>query len=295
MSRPYEVVAKTKDLTREKWLELRRKGIGGSDLAAVLKLSDWNSPMSIYLDKIGELKEKPQSEYAYWGNVLEDIVAREFMKRTGLKVRRKNEMLRSKKYPFMMANIDREVIGRKEGLECKTTTEYKRSEWKGDNVPKQYILQCQHYMAVTGYEKWHIAVLIGGNTFEFKTIERDEDIINMAIEECEVFWNSYVSKRIPPAIDGSKSTTDALKEMYEKSIKDDHIILPTDSSKYANGYQLADKEIKYWDEQKNKCKNEIINIMKCSEKGVHPLFEATHKTNARGTRMFKLKMKEVAQ
>ncbi|MEN3130822.1 lambda-exonuclease family protein [Bacillus cereus] len=193
MSRPYEVVAKTNDLTRGKWLEIRRQGIGGSDLAAVLKLSDWNSPMSIYLDKIGELKEKPQSEYAYWGNVLEDIVAREFMKRTGLKVRRKNEMLRSKKYPFMMANIDREVIGRKEGLECKTTTEYKRSEWKGDNVPKQYILQCQHYMAVTGYEKWHIAVLIGGNTFEFKTIERDEDIINMAIEKCEVFWNSYVS------------------------------------------------------------------------------------------------------
>lgn len=69
--------------------------------------------MSIYLDKIGELKEKTQSEYAYWSNVLEDVVACEFMKRTGLKIRRKNEMLQSKAYPFMMANIDGEVIGRK--------------------------------------------------------------------------------------------------------------------------------------------------------------------------------------
>ncbi|MED2764855.1 YqaJ viral recombinase family protein [Bacillus thuringiensis] len=153
MSGPYDVTASTTDLTREKWLEIRRQGIGGSDVAAVLNLSDWNSPMSIYLDKIGELKEKSQSEYAYWGNVLEDVVARKFMKRTGLKVRRKNEMLQSKLHPFMMANIDREVIGRKEGLECKTASEYKRSEWKGDNVPTQYILQCQHYMVVTRFEK----------------------------------------------------------------------------------------------------------------------------------------------
>ncbi|MDT3497178.1 YqaJ viral recombinase family protein [Bacillus toyonensis] len=292
MSRPYEVIAKTTDLTREEWLEIRKRGIGGSDLAAVLKLSDWNSPMSIYLDKIGELKEKPQSEYAYWGDALEEVVAQEFMKRTGLKVRRKNQMLRSKKHPFMMANIDREVIGCKEGLECKTTSEYKRSEWKGDNVPPQYILQCQHYMSVTGYKKWHIAVLIGGNTFAFKTIERDEDIIKMAIEKCGVFWSSFVAKRIPPVIDGLKPTTDALKEMYEKSIKDDHIVMPAHSFYHAEDFETAGAQMKYWKERQDKAKNNMINILKCSEKGVHERFEVTNKSDARGTRRFKLKMKD---
>ncbi|AWC45822.1 hypothetical protein CG477_016795 [Bacillus cytotoxicus] len=295
MSKPYDVIARTTDLTREEWLEIRRQGIGGSDLAAVLNLSDWNSPMSLYLDKIGELKEKPQSEYAYWGNVLEDIVAREFTKRTGLKVRRKNEMLRSKKYPFMMANIDRELIGRKEGLECKTTSEYKRGEWKGDNIPTQYILQCQHYMAVTGYKRWHIAVLIGGNKFEFKTIERDEDIIKMAIKKCDVFWNNFVAKRIPPAVDGLKPTTDSLKEIYEKSIEGDHIILPSHSLTYAEDFETAGEQLKYWKERQDKAKNDLINILKCSEKGVHERFEVTYKTNARGSRTFKLKMKEVAK
>ncbi|HDR7209457.1 YqaJ viral recombinase family protein [Bacillus cytotoxicus] len=295
MSKPYDVIARTTDLTREEWLEMRRQGIGGSDLAAVLNLSDWNSPMSLYLDKIGELKEKPQSEYAYWGNVLEDIVAREFVKRTGLKVRRKNEMLRSKKYPFMMANIDRELIGRKEGLECKTTSEYKRGEWKGDNVPTQYRLQCQHYMAVTGYKRWHIAVLIGGNKFEFKTIERDEDIIKMAIEKCDVFWNNFVAKRIPPAVDGLKPTTDSLKEIYEKSIEDDYIILPSHSLTYAEDFETAGEQLKYWKERQDKAKNNMINILKCSEKGIHERFEVTYKTNARGSRTFKLKMKEVAK
>ncbi|MED2983196.1 YqaJ viral recombinase family protein [Bacillus thuringiensis] len=292
MHRSYEVVARTADLTHEEWLEIRRQGIGGSDLAAVLSMSDWNSPMSIYLDKIGELKEKPQSEYAYWGNVLEDVVAREFMKRTGLKARRKNEILRSKSHPFMMANIDREVIGRKEGLECKTTSEYKRSEWKGDNVPTQYILQCQHYMAVTGYKKWHIAVLIGGNTFVFKTIERDEDIIKMAIDKCELFWNGFVVKRIPPVIDGLKPTTDALKEMYEKSIEDDHIILPEKAYEYAVTYESSELREKQAKQDKEAAKNNLINVLKCSEKGVHERFEVTNKSDARGTRRFKLKMKE---
>lgn len=295
MSRPYDVIARTTDLTREEWLEIRRQGIGGSDLAAVLSLSDWNSPMSIYLDKIGELKEKPQSEYAYWGNTLENIVAQEFSKRTGLKVQRKNEMLRSKEHPFMMANIDRKIVGCHEGLECKTTSEYKRSEWKGDNIPKQYILQCQHYMAVTGYNKWHIAVLIGGNTLEFKSIERDEDIIKMAIDKCEVFWNNFVSKRIPPAIDGLKPTTDVLKEVYEKSIEDDHIVLPAHSFYHAEEFETAGAQIKYWKERQDKAKNNLINILKCSEKGVHERFEVTNKSDTRGTRRFKLKMKEVAQ
>ncbi|MED2764854.1 hypothetical protein P4283_22905 [Bacillus thuringiensis] len=99
-------------------------------------------------------------------------------------------------------------------------------------------------------KKWYITVLIGGNTIAFKTIERDEDIIKMTIDKCAVFRNSFVVKCIPSAIDGWKPTTDSLKEIYKRSIKDDHIVLPTDSSKYANGYQLADKEVKYWDEKK---------------------------------------------
>ena len=81
---------------------------------------------------------------------------------------------------------------------AKTASAYKAGEWD-DTIPDEYMLQVQHYMSVTGYVGTYIAVLIGGNTFKWKFIERDEELISMLIELEADFWD-YVRLRTPPTV-----------------------------------------------------------------------------------------------
>lgn len=216
----------TPEMSRLEWLRLRQKGIGGSDAAAIFGMNRWKSPVDIWLSKTIEIeREDEQSDAAYWGTVLEDVVAKEFAKCTGLKVRKRNAMLQHDKYDYIIADIDREIVGQKVGLECKTASEYKKDEWKDDEIPVEYIIQCQHYMAVTGYEAWYIAVLIGGNHFVYKWIERDDEFIEMLTKAEVDFWNSYVIPNIMPPVDGSDASEEALLIMYPAAVKGTEIQL----------------------------------------------------------------------
>ena len=150
----YKKIFDSKNATREEWLKVRKLGLGGSDMAAVLGLSPWRSPIDVWLDKTSDTVEEKESEPMYWGNVLEEVVAQEFAKRSGYKVRNNNFTLQSEEYPYLLANIDREIVGLDAGLECKTANAFKANEWDGDNVPDAYYIQCQHYMAVTGKSSW---------------------------------------------------------------------------------------------------------------------------------------------
>ena len=166
-------IVDTSNMSNEEWLNYRRKGIGGSDVGAICGLSKWRSPYAVYLAKLDQLPYEPQTQSAHFGDMLEEIVAQEFTKRTGKKVRKKNKMLRHPEHDFMLANIDRMVVGERAFLECKTTSAYNYKEWEGDNIPETYMLQIQHYMAVLDYEYCYIACLIGGNNFVWKIVERD--------------------------------------------------------------------------------------------------------------------------
>ncbi|XKH51354.1 YqaJ viral recombinase family protein [Chryseomicrobium palamuruense] len=213
-----QVLLATKDLSREEWLRARMAGIGGSDVSAIAGLNKYKSPMGVYLDKIGESPiEDITSEAAYFGTLLEDVVAQEFTKRTGMKVRNRFAILQHPKHPYMLANVDRMIVGKKEGLECKTASEYLKGEWEGDEVPTPYLLQIQHYMAVTGYDAWWIAVLLGGNKFIFKRIERDEEIIEYLIKLEGDFWANHVIKRNPPEFDGSEASSRLLQALYPQA------------------------------------------------------------------------------
>lgn len=213
-----EVLVKTVDMDRDEWLRWRRRGIGGSDASAVAGLNRWRSPMQVWLEKTGQIPENADSEAMYWGRVLEDIVAHEFSKRTGKRLRRRNAILQHPEYPFMLANVDRLVVGEDAGLECKTASEWRSNEWANNGIPDEYLIQCQHYMAVTGCNKWYIAVLIGGNRFLWQEIQRDEDIIDYLIRIESDFWH-LVETRTPPAIDGSHASTEALKLLYPESVE----------------------------------------------------------------------------
>jgi putative phage-type endonuclease len=254
-------LVKTNTLTRDEWLQARKKGIGGSDIAAIAGLSPWRSPMAVYLEKIGEIPDQEENEAMYWGTKLEDIVAEEFALRTGMKVQRVNAILQHPENPWMLANIDRRIVGQKAGLECKTTSAYGRDQWEDEKVPDVYMLQCQWYMAVTGYQSWWIAVLIGGNTFRYKDIQRDEDIIAYITQIGRDFW-TLVENRTPPAIDGSDSSAEVLSVLYpaDKAIEEE-IDLPNDAESFVTEFTHAQNMESHWKSKKDEAANKLKALL----------------------------------
>lgn len=197
------------------WLKERQCGIGGSDVGAILGVNKYKTPFEVYLEKTEPISEVgEQSESAYWGDQFEEVVAKEFEKRTGKKVRRDRKHYKHKDYPYMVANIDRKIVGENAILECKTANQFLANEWEEDEIPASYLLQVQHYLFVTGAELGYIAVLIGGQKFIWKEVQRDEELIQMIIEAEKNFWK-MVQDKTPPALDGSSAAEKYLKEKYK--------------------------------------------------------------------------------
>lgn len=212
-----KLLISTKGMPQNTWLEYRRRGIGGSDAAAIVGMSPYATAYTVWADKTGRLTEKDDSEAMRLGRDLEDYVASRFTEKTGKKVRKKNAILQHDDHEFIIANIDREVIGEKAGLECKTTSALNLKRFKNGAFPDQYYTQCVHYLAVTGWERWYLAVLALGVGFFVYVIERDEDEIK-ALEQAEAdFWRNHILPDVPPPVDGMKPTGTALGHVFSSA------------------------------------------------------------------------------
>ena len=220
--RPALRLVGTKHLPREEWLVVRKQGIGSSDAAAAVGLNPYKSQLELWLEKTGrdtslpKLDPQDEDSPAYWGNILEPIVATHYTKRSGHRVRRVNAVLQhpDPKLAWMLANIDREVIGAPEVqiLECKTAGINGARLWK-EGVPEYVQLQVMHQLAVTGKQAADVAVLLGGQHLEVHRIERDESMIARLIDLERLFWDYVVSDTPPPA-DGTASADAALRCLY---------------------------------------------------------------------------------
>lgn len=200
------------------WLAERKKGIGGSDAAAVLGLSKYSTPLTVWMEKTGRVEPEDISEKepVYWGRVLEDVVAAEFARRhPQLKVRRVNALLRSKEHPFMQASLDRMVTdeaGRKGVLEIKTCDARVKGDWE-EGVPDYYLPQPIHYLGVTRFEFYWVAVLCGGNHYKDFSYERDQEDIDYLVEKEAAFWH-MVEDDIMPQPTASYADSQALMGVY---------------------------------------------------------------------------------
>ncbi|WP_080875579.1 YqaJ viral recombinase family protein [Oceanobacillus timonensis] len=263
----------TIEMSHQEWLQERTKGIGGSDSSVILGFNPWKSPFELYMDKTGGRVEEIDNEAIYWGNALEDKVAQRFMELTGKKVRRRNQMFKHPEYDFMMANIDRDVIGEKALLECKTTNAFNAEAWEGEQIPPAYICQLQHYMAVLDYEKAYIAVLIGGQKFVWKEVDRDDDFIEMMIEQEKQFWEEHVLKEIPPEIDGSESASELLNKMYPED-NGETIMLKSDNAEMLiEAIESIKAEVKDKQQLQKEYENKLKLMMGDAQLGVTPRYE----------------------
>lgn len=206
----------TKTLTTREWELARQIGIGGSDSAKIVLDKDiykYSDPVEVARSKSEELPESSEPLPCQVGHALEPLIADLFAEQTGRRVHRYNRLIISDKHPWMIANIDRKLYGVKEGLECKSIGEfaarlkltdpetgessYQDRFVEGDmetslSRKMEWYIQMQHYMAVTGWKMWHLAVLIGNRKFLWYDVPRDEDYINVIIEEEKNFWENMV-------------------------------------------------------------------------------------------------------
>lgn len=208
----------TRGMDRTQWLEVRKGGIGSSDAAAAVGLSPYKSQLELWMEKTGRVSTSEttpdQNSPMYWGTLLEPYVAAAYTQRTGRKVRRLNAVLQHPSFPYMLANIDREVIGCPDVqiLECKTAGEFGVRLWK-EGVPEYIQIQVQHQLVVTGKEAADVAVLLCGQELEVHRIQRDDEVIGRLLILEAKFWE-HVEKDIPPPADGSESAGNALRQLY---------------------------------------------------------------------------------
>ncbi len=220
--RPALRLVKTKEMPREEWLAVRKRGIGSSDAAAAVGLSPYKSQLELWMEKTGRDAALPKADPhdeespAYWGNILEPIVAAHYTKRSGNRVRRVNAVLQhpDPEFSWMLANIDREVIAADDVqiLECKTAGINGARLWK-EGVPEYVQLQVMHQLAVTGKQAADVAVLLGGQHVEIHRIKRDDFLIARLMRLEQQFWQ-YVIDDTPPPADGSDSAEQALRCLF---------------------------------------------------------------------------------
>lgn len=217
------VLVKTENMPEEEWLSWRRKGIGGSDVAAALGLSPYKTKRELFYDKIGAepVAEGEDRTITFEiGHLLEDVVAQIFSKKTGLFVYRDQTMYRHPLFPFMIADVDRfveEPDGSRSLLECKTAHYDTQYLWANDAVPRHYEMQVRHYMSVMNINKAYIACLFSNSEKDFvwRVIERDLEEEENTILQLQDFWSRYVCNHQEPPLEGKPDMVlDALRRYY---------------------------------------------------------------------------------
>lgn len=221
---------------REGFLQERKKGIGGTDMAVILGLSPYKTPLQLWLEKTGRAEDIPQpdaEERMYWGTVLEDVVARRYADLNGCRIQRINDPL---VHPggILRGNIDRAIINPaiagnvrvKDGrlttdkiLEVKTAHAMAQNsaDWGApgsDEIPQHYWIQVQTYLGLSQYPVADLAVLFGGQKLATYTIRADGDLFADLVSEAGAWWQKHIVADLPP----EASTEDDARRLWKSHV-----------------------------------------------------------------------------
>lgn len=254
-------------MNREEWLHERMSGVGGSDSAAALGLSPYKTTYELWLEKTKQLAAEDLDglERIQFGRIMEDIIAREYARREGVKVRRRNQIVKHAKYPWMLANVDRVVEGARRGLECKNVDAmaFRSDAWGepgSDQVPEHYLMQCHHYMIVLDYPEWHLAACVGGNRLETFVIRRDAELEEMIVDGEHDFWQRVEKHDAPEPDFAHASTLALLKRMYPGT-DGGEVAFDADLEHWHRVKQMADARVKEYESVSDGAKAHLLRAM----------------------------------
>jgi len=257
-------------MSDEEWRARRLGCIGGSEIGAILGFNQYKTALQVYKEKRGlsHLADISDKDAVYWGTVLEPVVANEFARRTGKKVAVLSKILFHPEHPYMTANIDRDICGEDAGLECKTCSAYGKDEWEGEEIPASYILQCQWYMMVSGASLWYIACLIGGQSFKWKPLKRDDELIEIMENAAVDFWENHVLPGIPPL-----ASAGDIKEFDVKV--PDTIRLPDTANNLLIDLMAAKESYSTAEKKKKDLEAKVKQLLDGHSKGVTGMFRVS--------------------
>lgn len=286
--------------TREEFLELRRQGIGGSDIACLVGQNPYKTAFELWHDKIQAQDKEVDpdaEERMYWGIELEKLIAERYAKEKGVRVQRVNKQLHHYRYPIAMANIDRAVvadgtrarwddkqhklIGCERLLEIKTANAFAQNsdDWGEpgtDEIPIHYWYQVQWYMGITDVHTCDLAVLFGGQKFRIYTINFEPEIFNELVVIADKWWNKHVLTRTAPS--PNDETEAKLKWKKPKAGKE--MIIDTDAMELVLALQGVNEKISRLEAEKKAIRDKLIPCLEDAEVITHAGEKiATYKAN----------------
>lgn len=272
----------TKEISYEEWLKLRKRSIGGSDSASCVGMNQYQSSIALYAEKKGLSKPFEGNGATKLGTFLEDFVAREYMERTGKKVRNDNYMYMDDEYDFLTANVDRVIVGENAALECKTMGSFGKYDLEAGEIPAHYYCQCQHYMMIMGYEYMDLCIYVLQKDIYINRINRNEDFIK-ELRAAEIdFWQNHVEKSEAPEPDGTESSIEAVKELYSESVSQSEIYIPQVDEMIERHKELS-RRIKDLEEEKMQIQAVICSKLGIGGVGVGEKYGCSWKTQSRSS------------
>jgi len=255
-------------------LQRRQRGLGGSDIAPLMGMSPYKTPVELWAEKVNcDGLESRSALHLRYGQHVEPFVAHEFERLSGLQTIEYPETIDHPEYDFMFAHVDRFVVKDRHAteffdnrpvtdslLECKTASAYAKDEWGQagtDQVPSAYLLQCVWYMAVTGCVRSHLAVLIGNNDFRLYVIERDAVLEGLVIERAKQFWFEHVLAGVPPA----PAKPDDARLLFPREQSELTLEASPDLLSYVKELQELNNQIKTCESRSDELKTKIMQAM----------------------------------
>jgi putative phage-type endonuclease len=211
---------------KEQWLEKRRSYITGTDLAGIMGLSPFSTPLTVWLEKKGLSEPTPPNNAMRMGLRMENAILGIYAEETGEDLDRAGPYdLMTSEYAdgLIAATLDaRHSTGDRRPVDAKNIRIFDAKKW-GDSetgdIPKHYHLQLVSQMMVTDTAKASLAVLFSGSDFRVYTIERDKELDGMVCDFASDWWKKHIINGEQPEIDGSQSACDWIRRKLAKAQK----------------------------------------------------------------------------
>lgn len=255
---------------RAHWLAERRQGLGASEAAAAIGLSPFETPLQLYLRKVGLLPEPEETEAMRWGTLLEPLIAEEYQRRTGARLERRQVFLRSKTTEApIFATLD---AIRDDGVpvEFKTCSAWSRSklgEEGTDELPEHWLVQAHVQMIAAEQERVDFAVLVGGQEFRLFRVEFQAGLGMILIAELTEFWRR-IERREPPPPE-SAADVRVMHALYPDVTGAD-LVLDAEAVAIAEAYEAAGAEIKRLSESRDRLKADLLARLGSAPGGLLP-------------------------
>lgn len=196
---------------RDEWLAWRRQGIGSSDIAAIVGLSPWASPYSVWCEKSGRWTPDEDNDATEFGRRAEPMIAPWFAELTGYHTRKWQHRATHHRWKIARATLDALVFRTKRAAAPRGIAELKTTGWQKDwdELPAQYDAQIQWQLEVMDLDQaWLVA--LHGRRLAIYPIDRRPEDGRWLLDQAKQFWTKHVLADTPPPADGHTATTTAL-------------------------------------------------------------------------------------